>query len=122
MTAARWPVRAAGATGALWGLAILGRGRTIWSVVAQEPPTPVDQLAIDALGLRHVGQGLVQAVAPTRLRGVFVGIDLIHVLTMLPVVVADKRRRRAAGLSCAVALGSAATTLFAGGSRGVRPG
>ncbi len=114
MTSATWPVRAAGALGIGWGIALLGRGGPIWHEVTGEPPTRVDLLALRALGLRHVAQGSIQAVAPTRARGAFVAIDLLHVLTMLPLAVVDERRRRAATLTGAVALANAATTLATG--------
>ncbi|HET7823211.1 MAG TPA: hypothetical protein VFL10_16945 [Ornithinibacter sp.] len=114
MTSKRWPVRATGGLGVAWGGLLLGRGDRVWRAVTGEAPTPVDLRAVEALGLRHLAQGTVQVVAPTRMRGAFVAIDLIHVLTMLPVAVADERRRRAAALTCAIALMSAATTLGAG--------
>lgn len=117
MMSQRWPVRAAGGVGVAWGGLLLGRGGRVWRAVTGQAPTPVDLLAVEALGLRHLAQGTVQALAPTRMRGAFVAIDLIHVLTMLPVAVWDERRRRAAALTCAVALTSAATTLATGRPR-----
>lgn len=109
-----WALRAAGGVGVAWGGLLLGRGDRVWRAVTGEAPTPLDLLAVEALALRHLAQGTVQAVAPTRLRRAFVAIDVIHVLTMLPVVVVDARRRRAAALTCAVAATSAATTLAMG--------
>lgn len=90
---------------------LLVRARRVWRAVTGESPTPGDLLAVRALGVRHLAQGTVQAVAPTRMWGAFVAIDLAHVLTMLPVAALDERRRRAAALTCAVALASATTTL-----------
>jgi hypothetical protein len=116
MTTAPWPVRAAGGLGVLWGLLLLGRGPGVWRATTGKAPMPVDRLAIDVLGLRHLAQGSAQVVAPTRMRRAFVAIDLIHVLTMLPVAVADERRRRPAALTCTVALASAITTLATGHS------
>lgn len=113
MSSATSPVRLAGGLGVLWGLGLLDRGPRIWHGVTGSRPSPVDRVALAALGVRHLAQGAVQGVAPRRLRRTFVAIDVIHVVTMLPVAVVDERRRRAALLTSAFALASAATTLVA---------
>ncbi len=114
MTASTWPVRTVAGAGVVWGALLLTRGRDIWRAVTSEPATAQDLLAVRALGGRHLVQGAVQVVAPTRMRRTFVAVDLLHALTMVPVVVLDDRRRRAAALTGALALASAATTLATG--------
>ncbi len=111
MTAATWPVRAPGTLGVTWGIALLARGRLGWCAVAGGPPTDVDLLAVRVLGVRHLAQGTVQVLVPNRMRAALVVVDLLHVLTMLPVAVLDERRRRPAALTAAVALASAGLTL-----------
>ena len=110
MTSRTWPLRAVGGLGVAWGAVLLGRGRDGWHAVTGGPATAVDLLAVRALGGRHLLQGTVQVVAPTRMRRAFVAVDLIHVLTMVPVIALDERRRRAAVLTSALALASALTT------------
>lgn len=113
-----WPVRSAGVVSTLWGGVLLARGRPLWWLVTGREPDAVELLATRALGLRHLGQGVLQAAAPTRLRGLFVAVDLVHVATMVPIALGGGRRRRAAALTAAVALASAATTVTTGRARG----
>ncbi|KRE63724.1 hypothetical protein [Nostocoides sp. Soil756] len=114
MNAATTPVRAAGALGVAWGVALLARPEPLWRAVTGSGPDEIDVLAARALGVRQLVQGAAQAAAPTHLRGLFVTVDLLHAATMLPLAVRPGRRRRAAALSTAVALASAATTVAAG--------
>ena len=118
MTLRTRPVRAVGGLGVAWGAVLLVRGRDVWRAVTAEPATAVDLVTVRALGGRHLVQGAAQVVAPTRMRRAILAVDLVHVLTMLPVVVLDDRRRRAAALTGALSLASAATTLATAGTDG----
>ena len=104
-------VRAAGLLAATWGALLLTRGDALWQAVDGGSATPVDELALRALGARHLAQGAAQAIAPDRLQRAFIAVDLIHAATMLALAAADPGRRRPALLTAGVAAASAATTL-----------
>ncbi|MEO7234951.1 MAG: hypothetical protein ABIW80_06215 [Lapillicoccus sp.] len=104
-------VQATGLLAVAWGTLLLTRGDRLWRTVDGASATPVDELAIRALGARHLIQGAAQVVAPTHLQRVFVAVDLIHTTTMLALAAADNGRRRPALLTAGVAAASAATTL-----------
>jgi len=110
-------VRAAGLVSVAWGALLLTQGDQLWQTVDGAPPTPLDELAVRALGARHLAQGTAQVIAPTRFQRVFVAVDVIHTATMLAVAAADPGRRRPALLTAGVAAASAATTLAARVSR-----
>lgn len=95
-TDSRRLTRVAGAAAFLWGGALLVRGRELWRAVDGRPPAQVDELAMVVLGLRHLAQGSVQLVAPDRFQRVFVGVDVLHALSMAALAVVDEPRRRPA--------------------------
>lgn len=110
-------VRAAGLLAATWGALLLTRGDELWQTVDGGSVTPVDELAIRALGARHLTQGAAQVLAPARFQRVFIAVDVIHTATMLALAAADPGRRRPALLTAGVAAASAATTLAVRASR-----
>jgi hypothetical protein len=85
----------------------------VWLAVDGRPPTEVDEVAIRVLGVRHVAQGLFQAVLPLRLDPLFVAVDLVHAATMVPLVLGDDRRRRPAIVTASAALATAGLTVAA---------
>jgi hypothetical protein len=65
------------------------------------------------LGARSLVQGVVIAIAPTRLvLRAGAGVDITHALSLIPLVI-DSRYRRVAAASVAVAVTSAAVELAA---------
>ncbi len=110
-------VRGAALLAATWGALLWTRGDAIWRAVDGGSATPVDELAIRALGARHLVQGAAQVMAPHRLQRVFIAVDVIHTATMLALAAADPGRRRPALLTAGVAAASAATTLAVRASR-----
>ena len=112
-TAADRLVRVTGIGSALWGLALLARGREVWGLVDHRPPTEADLAAVRFLGTRHLVEGVTQAVLPHRFQELYVGIDLTHALSMVGLAAVDERRRRPAVASGLVAVGAAALTLAA---------
>lgn len=105
-------VRVAGVVGALWGASLLIAGPRFWHTLTGGPPTETDQIGVRALGARHVGQGLLQAVAPTTGQRVLVTVDLLHATSMLVLAAADAPRRRSALVSVTVAATNAALLLW----------
>jgi len=106
-------VRITGVGSAVWGLALLARGREVWRLVDERPPTEADLAAVRFLGTRHLLEGVTQAVLPHRFQELYVGIDLTHALSMVGLAAVDERRRRPALASAAVAVAAAALTLVA---------
>ena len=106
-------VRITGIGSALWGVALLARGRQVWSRVDHRPPTEADLAAVRFLGARHLAEGVTQAVLPHRFQELYVGVDLTHALSMVGLAVADERRRRPALASGVVAMSAALLTLVA---------
>jgi hypothetical protein len=105
--------KTSGVAAAVWGTALLAVGRRLWTVATADPPGDVDQLAVRALGARHLLQGVAQASAPALGQRFFVGVDIVHAASMLWLAAVDERRRRPALVSAAAAVGAAALTLAA---------
>ncbi len=91
-----------------WGGVLLIWGDDLWRSVERRTPSRTERRVTQVLGVRHLTQGLAQLAAPDALRLPVVLVDVSHAVTMLPLVALDPRRRRAALLSGAVALASAA--------------
>jgi hypothetical protein len=106
-------VRITGIGSAVWGAALLVRGRQVWGLVDHRPPTEADLAAVRFLGARHLAEGVTQAVLPHRFQELYARIDLTHALSMIALAAADERRRRPALASAAVAVGAAVLTLAA---------
>lgn len=90
--------------GAAWGITLVTRGPAIWRAVQGSPPTDGDALAIQALAVRHLGQGSLQTFLPTHLRGLWIGVDGLHAATMAVLAYRDPSRRRVALLTGGVAV------------------
>lgn len=106
-------VRVIGVGSAVWGLALLARGRRVWTLVDERQPTEADLAAVRFLGVRHLAEGMTQAALPHRFQELYVGVDLTHALSMIGLAAVDERRRRPALTSGAVAVGAAVLTLVA---------
>ena len=106
-------VRITGIGSAVWGLALLARGRQVWSLVDHRPPTEADLAAVRFLGARHLVEGVTQAVLTHRFQELDVGIDLTPALSMVGLAAVNERRRLPALASGAVAVCAAALTLVA---------
>ncbi|MBT9257511.1 hypothetical protein KMZ32_17225 [Phycicoccus sp. MAQZ13P-2] len=107
-------MRLAGAAGTAWGGVLLARGDDVWRRLEGRSPDPVEELAIRALGVRHLVQGAVQVLAPRATRRVAVGVDAVHAATMLGLALASPSRRTVATTTGAVALVGAAVGVAAG--------
>lgn len=93
--------RAAGAAGALWGIALLvGTRRFIGAA-------PVAVGLTRLLGARYVAQGVALTVAPGPITQAVRGVDVLHALSMVALS-GSSRYRRPALLSAAIAVGLAA--------------
>lgn len=117
--------RAAGLAGLAWGALLLGRGDSLWRGLTGRAPSPVEHRVVTVLGLRHVGQGLLQTAAPGALSRLWFLTDLAHAASMGALAGADPARRRPALLSGAVSLASAFEPAAAGLARrspAARPG
>lgn len=102
MTRAAGQARLCGILGASWGCALLGFGPELWFALTDRPPTEADRFGMQALGVRHLGQGLFQLLAPTAGQRVFAAVDLLHATSMLALAVRDRSRRRPALVSVAL--------------------
>ncbi|GAA1433158.1 hypothetical protein GCM10009616_24500 [Microlunatus lacustris] len=99
--------RVPGLAGLAWGAALLGRGDGIWRGLTARAPSAVEHRVVTVLGLRHLGQGLLQTALPSRLSRLsrlWLLTDLAHLASMLALAVADRGRRRPALVSAAVSL------------------
>lgn len=114
-------VRLAGVAGAIWGTTLLLAGPRIWVALTGDRPNEADRLGLRALGARHLGQGVFQAVVPTTGQRVLVAVDLLHATSMLALAAGDAPRRRPALLSAGVALTNAALLLWWRRERGATP-
>lgn len=83
-------------TGVAWGAALAACGPAIWRAVQRTAPGDGDRVAIWILAARHLGQGSLQALLPTHLRGLWLTVDALHATTMAVVAIGDPGRRRAA--------------------------
>lgn len=100
-------LRTGGAINALWGAAVLAQGPRLWRAAGGGALTEADRLALSALGIRHVGQGLCQFAAPARWPRLLLAVDVLHMATMVPLVVRDPARRGPAAVSGSVSLACA---------------
>ena len=110
--------RTSGVLAALWGTALLTAGRDVWYVVDGRRPTPGDEAAVRFLGARHLTQGVLQAVMPSRFQRLYVAVDVTHAASMFWLAAVDERRRRPAVVSGVAALVAASVTLAARRARG----
>lgn len=99
--------RAVGLVGLAWGALLLGRGDRLWRGLTGRVPSTVEHRVVTVLGLRHVGQGLLQTAAPGELARLWLLTDLAHLASMVALGGADPARRRPALVSGAVSLASA---------------
>lgn len=102
---------ASGVWGTGWGLTLLVAGPRLWHGLTGTDAGRGDRAAIRALGARHLGQGVVQLVAPSRFTRTLTVVETVHAATMAGLATVDPGRRRPALLSAAVATGTAATLL-----------
>ncbi|GIL37049.1 MULTISPECIES: hypothetical protein [Phycicoccus] len=107
-------LRLAGVAGTAWGGVLLARGDDVWRRLEGRSPDSVEELAIRALGGRHLVQGGVQLLAPRASRRVAVGVDVVHAATMFALALASPSRRTVATTTGAVALVGAALGVAAG--------
>lgn len=108
-------MRTLGLARAGWAAALLLKGRTIWTVVNGRAPTSTERRVVDLLAIRHLVQGVSQVTAPRRLEKVWVAVDVLHALSMVPVVIKDQRHRRAALVTGSVAtLGAVGSSVLIG--------
>lgn len=77
------------------------------------PPSSDERTAITLLGIRHLGQGVVQVLAPHHLGTVYAGIDLLHAGSMIAIAVKEPTLRRAALTSGTVAGASGLISVWA---------
>ncbi len=99
--------RLVGVATALWGGSLLYRGTELWSAVSGTRPERLEEHAVRVLGVRHLVQGVFEAVLPGRLPRALVVIDVLHAASMLPLALAPSPRRRPVLVSAAVAALSA---------------
>ncbi len=111
MTLARGPATTAwqltGVATMAWGAALLYCGNGLWSKITNTAPDELEVLAMRALGIRHLTQGLFEVLLPGRLPRGVVAVDLLHAASMLPLALADSPRRRPVLVSATVAAASA---------------
>ncbi len=99
--------RLVGVATTLWGGSLLYRGSELWKGVSGFRPERIEEQAIRVLGVRHLVQGVFEAVLPGRFPRALVTIDILHVASMLPLALAPAARRRPVLVSAAVAATSA---------------
>lgn len=97
-------LRLLGAAEVVWGAALLGGGQGLFRRLQGRAPDDVERLALDALGGRHVAQGLLEVAVPHRFARLHTGVDAIHAASMVLVAVLQPHRRRAAAASGTLAL------------------
>ena len=102
--------RLAGAGGLTWGTVLLADGDEAWHSIEHRTPDDIEQVAIRALGVRHLVQGFAQLTAPRAASGPVIIIDLVHAASMAALAAASPRHRRAAMVTGSVALVSAGLT------------
>jgi hypothetical protein len=99
----------------LGGLLAL-RSRWVAALAAGSGGQPAPRWVVRVLGVRSLVQGAVTTAAPART--VLVGgamIDATHAATMLPLVAASPRHRRAAAISALIATAGAVAGVLAAG-------
>jgi len=104
------PLRPAllGLTQAAVGGLLTARPRPVALAASGPGGTPAPAAIVRVLGLRSLAQGAVTATVATP--PVLVGgalVDVAHALSMIPLIVAVPRYRRAAAISAALAVASA---------------
>lgn len=102
--------RMVGLAGATWGTVLLVRGPAVWSAVVGSPPSEMQRRVVQILAVRHLGQGLVQTVAPRHLQRLWVFVDLAHAASMVGLAVATPAERRPAAVTGGIAVASAIVT------------
>ncbi len=106
-------LRPAGIAGLLWGAVLLGRGAQVFTQVQGRRPSSGERTAITLLGVRHLGQGVLQVLAPHHLATLYAGIDVLHASSMVAIAAKKPALRRAALTSGAVAGVSGLLSLLA---------
>lgn len=101
------PLRLIAAADLVWGVALLARGPQLWSAFGGSPPAEVDRAAITVLGVRRVVQATAQLVAPGLLPRTVIGMEVLHVVTMLPLLRKGSSRRGPAAATAMIALANA---------------
>ncbi|SDT31816.1 hypothetical protein SAMN04488543_3707 [Friedmanniella luteola] len=91
-----------------WGALLLARGDGLWRALTGRAPSASERGVVTVLAVRHLGQGLLQTLAPTRLPRLWRATDLAHAASMVALAAADPARRRPALLSGAVSLAAVA--------------
>lgn len=99
--------RLTGVGAALWGVALLWRGHQMWKGLTGRSPGDLEAAAIRVLGIRHLAQGVFEAIMPGRLARTLIFTDLLHAASMLPAAIAGPQRRKPTLLSAAFAASSA---------------
>ncbi|MGI8459124.1 MAG: hypothetical protein ACR2LI_13565 [Propionibacteriaceae bacterium] len=95
--------RLTGVAGLVWGAALLWRGRELFQLIQRHSPSAGAEVAITALGTRHLAQGLVQVAAPHHFARLEAVVDFLHAGSMIAVAVKEPTLRRAALTSGTVA-------------------
>ena len=113
-------LRPVGIAGLLWGGALLIRGPELFTRAQGRRPSSGERTAITLLGIRHLGQGVAQVLAPHHLGPVYAGIDLLHAGSMIALAIKEPTLRRAALTSGTVA--GAAGMASVSAARGPRKG
>ncbi len=94
---------------ALYGMLELRSPEVVAGAALGKEPDERLRVTIRILGARHIAQALLTVITRGRLHRAGGVVDLLHASTMLGLAVVDRRRRRAALTSAAIA------TLFAAG-------
>lgn len=106
-------LRPVGLAGVVWGGLLLARGAELFTQVQGRRPSSGERTAIILLGIRHLGQGVVQVLAPHHLGTVYAGIDLLHAASMIAIAAKEPTLRRAALTSGTVAGASGLVSVLA---------
>jgi hypothetical protein len=109
--------RVAGAVGFAWGAALLVSPEKVWRGVARRECSDDERLAARLLGLRHLGQGAAELLAPRQSRRPAALVDTAHAVSMIALAALRREYARVALASADVALALAALS----GWRRARP-
>jgi len=103
-----------------WGAALVAAPRPLLRGLtgADAPADPVAAAVLRVLGVRHIGQAVVEVLGPQPVvRYLGAAVDGLHALTALGLAVLDPRRRRGALTDTAIAAFFAAGTAASTRSR-----
>lgn len=96
-------LRPVGLAGLVWGSVLVVSGKKLFTQVQGRGPSSGERTAITLLAVRHLGQGVLQVLAPHHLSTVYAGIDVLHASSMVAIAVKEPTLRRAALTSGAIA-------------------